>query len=105
MDIETEQTDNDDEMVEIFWDGTMFVEVPDKINPTPITLEGWISVKDRLPEEGQMCIILETYGYDEHPFISRYEKGYFLDPHKSWYEDNMFSPDYWLPFTVKMPEK
>jgi len=72
-------------------------------DPKPIILEGWISVKDRLPEPDQRVIVLyfdSLITMCDYRFSNIEDKYLFFDDDSSELE-----PDYWLPFTVKLPEK
>ena len=74
-----------------------------KLPKMPIILSGWISVEDRDPDNGQYVIMIDKF--DEIPYSGQFKDGYFIDPKMSIWDDNMHHPDFWLPFTVKMPEK
>lgn len=55
--------------------------------------DGWISVEDRLPEEGEKCIITDKYGYVHDGII--YDYAYDKDKNPSFHR---WDDEYWQCF-------
>lgn len=75
------------------------------MKPTPIILEGWISVEDRPPPQGQ-----PVFGIDDEcegvPYTFIHFHGFAGDIFVKYESRGQKAkPTHWLPFTVKMPEK
>ena len=64
-------------------------------------MSNWISVKDRLPEKSQRCIIYERYEYRTISLV------YYFSENKKWQDEigDEYYPTHWMPLPEPSKEK
>lgn len=62
-------------------------------------MNGWISVKERLPEEGTLCVVLEAGRRATFIYLANFKQGLFrcTEEYEDYADYEIFKATHWIP--------